>query len=95
MTGDFKKLDTKNFNNTINEYSKYITQFNDIVANVNSITGTVSANWAGKGKNAFEKDCRAVQRNLKDVGEIMTAMRDYLSQAYADYVETDKSSLKQ
>lgn len=94
MIGDFKKLDTKNFNNTINEYSKYIRQFNEIVANVNSIIGTVSANWAGKGKNAFEKDCRVVQRSLKDVSEIMTDMRDYLSEAYAEYVRTDKSVSK-
>ncbi len=94
MVNNFNKLDTKNFSNTIGEYNKYITRFNEIVAGVNSITGAVVSNWAGKGKNAFEKDCLVVQRNLKDVGDIMTDMRDYLSAAYADYVKTDNSVSK-
>lgn len=94
MTGNVKHLDTLHFNDTMSAYANYIRQFEEIVRDVNSITNTMIDNWKGKGRNAFEKDCRQVQLNLKDISEIMYDLREALCDAHAEYMKTDSALSK-
>lgn len=87
-------LDTAHFNDTILTYAKYIRQFESIVSNVDSIINRMAENWKGKGRDAFEKDCRVVQINLKDISDIMYDLRDALIDAHAGYMQTDQALSK-
>ena len=94
MAETVRKLDTISFNSTINEYKNHIKKFEEIVRKVNSITDTAVKNWKGKGRNAFEKDCKQVQLNLQDISDIMYDLRDALTDAHAEYMKTDNALSK-
>lgn len=87
-------LDTISFNSTILAYNGYIQRFERIVEDVDRITGQVLSHWDGVGRDAFEKDCKQVQINLKDVAEIMYDLRDALTNAHAEYMKADNSLSK-
>lgn len=87
-------LDTISFDSTIVAYNDYIRRFEDIVDEVDRITGEVLSHWDGDGRKAFEKDCKQVQINLKDVAEIMYDLRDALTDAHAEYMKADNSLSK-
>jgi WXG100 family type VII secretion target len=92
--GSVKHLSTINFNDTISAYGKYISRFDGIVRGVNSTTNTVVDRWKGKGRDAFEKDCRQVQLNLNDISEIMYDLHQTLIDAHAEYMKTDSALSK-
>lgn len=94
MAGNLNHLDTKSFESTINAYQKYIKEFEEIVSGVNKTAGTVIEHWSGKGRNAFEKDYKQVQLNLKDISDIMYDIRDALVDAQTEYTKTDASLSK-
>lgn len=94
MAGNVKHLDTGSFNDTIQAYETYIARFEEIVRAVNNTAATMVGHWEGKGRDAFEKDCRTVQMNLKDISEIMYDLRDALTDAHADYMESDSALSK-
>jgi WXG100 family type VII secretion target len=94
MAGNVKHLDTVHFNDTMSAYANYIKQFEGIVRGVNSAASTMVDNWKGKGRNAFEKDSKQVQLNLKDISDIMYDLRDALIDAHAEYMKTDSSLSK-
>lgn len=94
MDENVRKLDTQNFNQTIADYAKQIKQFEEIVAKVNSVANDAVEHWKGKGCNAFEKDYKKVQLNLKDISDIMYDMRDALIEAHAEYMKTDNALSK-
>lgn len=89
-----KHLDTVNFNETIQAYAGYVKQFEEIVRGVNSTANAIVNQWEGKGRNAFEKDYRQVQLNLKDITDIMYDIRDALIDAYAEYIKADQALSK-
>jgi WXG100 family type VII secretion target len=89
MPGNVKHLDTKNFNDTITAYANHIKQFEAIVLDVNNAANEVVDRWKGKGRNQFEKDCKQVQLNLKDISEIMHNLKDALDNAHKKYIESD------
>lgn len=91
MPGNVNHLDTINFNDTISMYTNQISQFEAIVRDVNSTASTMIDRWKGKGRNAFEKDYKQVQLNLKDVTEIMYNLLDALVNALDEYIETDSA----
>jgi WXG100 family type VII secretion target len=93
-SGNVKHLDTVNFNDTISAYAKHIKRFEDIERDVNSSAGAVVNRWKGKGRNAFEKDYKQVQLNLKDISGIMYDIRDALINAHAEYMKTDSALSK-
>ena len=93
-SGQVTHLDTISFNSTINAYSGYIQRFEGIVQAVERITGQVLSHWDGVGRDAFEKDCKQVQINLRDVADIMYDLRDALTNAHAEYMKTDNSLSK-
>ena len=90
------KLDTLHFDSTIDDYSKFVTQFENIVADVGTIINEVTSksNWAGQGRDAFNKDAEMVRCNLKDLSEIMYDIRRALKEAGAKYGETDNALSK-
>lgn len=92
--GNVTHLDTIHFSETRTAYANYIKQFESIVQGVNRAADTMIAHWKGKGRNAFEKDCRQVQLNLKDITEIMYDLRDALVDAEAEYVKSDAALSK-
>ena len=94
MAGNVKKLDTINFNDTINAYATQIKKFEGIVSGVNKTTNNIVDRWKGKGRNAFEKDCKQVQLNLKDISDIMYNIRDALINAHAEYMKSDEALSK-
>ena len=94
MAGNVTHLDTVHFNETMTAYANYIKQFEAIVRDVKSATDTMADNWKGKGRNAFVKDCKQVQLNLKDISDIMYDLRDALVDAEAEYVKTDATLSK-
>jgi len=94
MAGNVNHLDTANFNATMSAYTNYIRQFESIASGVNTAAGTMVDNWKGKGRNAFEKDYRQVQLNLKDITDIMYDLRDALIDAHAEYMKTDSALSK-
>ena len=69
--GNVTHLSTTNFNDTIHAYEAHIKTFEGIVKGVKSATDALLQNWQGKGRNAFEKDCKQVQLNLQDISEII------------------------
>jgi WXG100 family type VII secretion target len=89
--GSVRKLDTKSFNDAITAYANSLSEFQRIINSVNSITNTMvsTANWRGKGRNAFDNDCRQVRINLNDVNDIMHEIRDALINARDEYARTD------
>ncbi len=94
MSETVRHLDTVSFNSTINDYARYITEFEGIVSEVSRITDRMINNWEGKGKEAFEKDSKQVRLNLKDVSDIMYDLRDALANAHAEYMKADDSLSK-
>ena len=92
--GNLTHLDTASFESTITAYANYIKQFEEIVRGVNSTASRMIDNWAGKGRDAFEKDYKQVQLNLKDISDIMYDLRDALVDAQAEYIKTDASLSK-
>ena len=95
MKGSVKKLDTKSFTDTISAYGKHIQTFEGIVSGVKSTTSTLLDRWKGKGSKEYKSDCEKVQKNLKDITDIMNEVRDALSDAYAEYCETDSGLASQ
>lgn len=93
-SGQVTHLDTISFNSTIMAYNGYIQRFEGIVEAVDQVTGEVLSHWDGVGRDAFEKDCKQVQINLKDVAEIMYDLRDALINADAEYMKADNSLSK-
>jgi WXG100 family type VII secretion target len=93
-SGNVKHLDTANFNATMTAYATYIKQFEAIVRDVNNTCETMVDRWKGNGRNAFEKDYKQVQLNLKDLSEIMYDLRDALVDAHAEYMKTDSALSK-
>ena len=87
-------LDTKHFNSLINAYSNYIMQYEDIINESSRILDIVLENWQGEGKKAFEKDCKQVRINLKDIAHIMYDLRDALINAHAEYMKADNETSK-
>jgi len=94
MAGNVRHLDTVHFNDTIQVYANHITQFENIVRAVNNTTNNIIDRWEGKGRNAFEKDCKQVQLNLKDISDIMYNLRDALINAEAEYIKADSELSK-
>lgn len=94
MAETVRHLDTSRFNDTMTAYSNYIRQFEEIVRGVNAAANAVVGRWKGKGRDAFEKDYRQVQLNLKDIAGIMYDLRDALIDAHAEYMKTDSSLSK-
>lgn len=94
MAGNVTHLDTVRFNDTMTAYETYIRQFEDIVRGVHTITETMADRWKGVGRNAFVKDCKQVQLNLKDIADIMYDLRDALIDAHAEYMKTDSDLSK-
>lgn len=92
--GNVKHLDTGNFNAALTTYANYIRQFEALVRDVNSTCGTMVENWKGEGRDAFEKDFKQVQINLKDISDIMYDLRDGLIDAHAEYMKTDAALSK-
>ena len=74
-------------------FSGYIREFEDRSAR-SEICETLVQNWKGEGRNAFEKDYRQVQINLKDIAGIMYDLRDALIDAHAEYIKTDDALAK-
>lgn len=93
-SGQVNHLDTNNFNETILAFNGYIRRYESIVSSVEQITGQVLARWYGVGHDAFEKDCKQVQLNLKDIAGIMYDLRDALTNAHSEYMKTDNSLSK-
>ncbi|MGI6084507.1 MAG: WXG100 family type VII secretion target [Acetivibrionales bacterium] len=89
MSGSIRHLDTMHFDETMTAYANYIKQYENIVKDVNNATDMVINRWRGKGKNAFENDCKQVQLNLKDISDIMYDLRDALNDAHAEYIKCD------
>lgn len=87
-------LDTINFNETILAYNKYIKRYEGIVESVNRITNQVLDHWDGVGHDAFEKYCKQVQLNLRDIADIMYDLRDALTNAHSEYMKADNSLSK-
>ncbi|WP_149679317.1 WXG100 family type VII secretion target [Thermoclostridium caenicola] len=92
--GIMDHLNTSNFNSVLTAFSGYIREFEDLVSEVNKICETLVQNWKGEGRNAFEKDYRQVQINLKDIAGIMYDLRDALIDAHAEYIKTDDALAK-
>ena len=69
-------------------FNGYIKRYESIVNSVDRITGQVLSQWDGVGSNAFEKDCKQVQINLKDIACYA------LTNAHAEYMKTDNSLSK-
>lgn len=88
-TETVRKLDTINFNETINAYAAHIKSFEEIVNDVEKAVNLAVDNWKGKGRDAFKEDCEQVKINLKDISDIMYDIRDALIEAHAQYMETD------
>jgi len=61
------------------------------VRGVNATTARLTDRWVGRGSDAFKDDCNKVQRNLVDLTEIMSEIRDTLNAAYNEYRQTDSS----
>ena len=61
---------------------------------INAYSGYILSHWDGVGRDAFEKDCKQVQINLRDVADIMYDLRDALTNAHAEYMKTDNSLSK-
>ena len=94
MAGDVNHLDTVNFNDTIAAYASHIKEFESIAEGVKRSTDEMVDKWKGKGRDAFEKDCRQVQLNLSDITDIMYNLRDALIDAHAEYMKTDEALSK-
>ena len=94
MAGNVKKLDTINFNDTIQAYAAHIKKFEGIVSGVKKTTNTIVDRWKGEGCKTFDKDCKQVQLNLKDISDIMYNIRDALTNAHAEYMKTDEALSK-
>lgn len=94
MSGKVTKVDTLHFDETASAYEGYIRQFESLVRDVDQITGAVLDRWKGKGAKAFEKDCRQVKLNLKDIADIMYDLRDALINASAEYQKSDQEVSK-
>lgn len=92
--GNVNHLNTEHFDSTVTAYEGYIKQFEELVKEVNSICAEVVQNWKGKGSDAFEKDYRQVQLNLKDITDIMYEIRDALTNANSEYLKTDDTMAK-
>ena len=94
MPGNVTHLDTIHFNDTILSYNGYIRRYEGIVQEVYTALHTMLDHWEGKGCKAFEKDCKQVQINLKDISDIMYDLRDALINAHAEYMKTDAALSK-
>ena len=94
MSGRVTKLDTLHFDETASAYEGYIRQFEALVRDVDRITGAVLKEWKGQGAKAFEKDCKQVKLNLKDISDIMYDLRDALINANSEYLKTDQEVSK-
>jgi WXG100 family type VII secretion target len=94
MAGNVKRLDTISFGSTIQAYNNHINTFNGIRTGVTTITNTVTntSNWRGKGRDAFLDDANKVRRNLQDITEIMTDIRDALQKAQDNYQASDRAT---
>lgn len=84
-----RHLDTVDFDSTIQSYKDYIGQFRHLSDEIDRIIDDLLKEWEGEGKKEFEKDCKQVQTNLKDITDIMYDIRDALIVAQEQYVSAD------
>jgi len=94
--GNVTKLDTLCFDETIAAYAKNVKEFERIVNDVNKTINNVTnvSKWKGQGRNAFEKDSKQVQLNLKDISGKMYDVREALIKSHVEYLKTDMAVAK-
>ena len=87
--GSINRLDTKSFTDAISMYARHRREFSSIVRGVNNTCSTMSSNWVGRGRNAFEADYKKVQTNLEGIAEIMDEISEALRVSANEYATVD------
>lgn len=94
VSGENMKLTTKNFNDTITQFRKYISEFGDVIVAVSQTILAVEYRWKGEGAKEFSYDCTMVQANLNDIRDIMEEMCLSLEEAGKEYLKNDSELAK-
>lgn len=90
---EFNVLDTREFDKFIANQGSFVTRYNELSKEYDTIIKTLLNEWKGKGADAFYSDSQKVRTNISGIQEILQTMCDTLIDCEKIYSECD-SALK-
>lgn len=89
--GEYNVLDTRAFDNFINQKENLIQRYDDINETYDTIVSTLLTNWQGQGAESFRSDARKVKANITGIYDILKIMCDTLTDCREVFAECDTS----
>lgn len=87
----YKKLDTKSFDNFFSNKESFIKKYDEINNDYNRIVSTLLENWKGLGADAFKKDASDIKTNITSIYDILQNMFNTLTDCYEVFKECDQA----
>lgn len=88
---DYNLLDTQAFENFINSQEKLKNRYSSIKNQYSQIVKDLTANWKGRGADAFLEDSQKVMINITGIQDILYTMCDILNDCKDVFAECDSS----
>ena len=82
-------LDTRVIDKVIAQRESLMNSYKEINDEYDRIVRDLARNWKGRGADAFQKDAKAVKRNITGIYDILRTMCDTLTDCRAVFSECD------
>ena len=76
---EYHCVDTRVIDRCIEQKDSFIRRYDKIVTDYNKIVDRLSANWVGRGADAFINDARVVRTNITGIADILANMVNVLT----------------
>ena len=86
---EYKLLDTRKFDEFINNSKTVRNQYEDINSKYKILIENLKENWRGNGAEQFFSDAKMMRSNLDCIADILQIMCDRLVDCRTVFAETD------
>lgn len=88
-------LDTSSFADSANAAERLVNTLEDAIAAANRAMGELYDDWAGKGRNEFEKKYKIFERQVSDIKNGLWELYEDIVTAETAYIQADCDLAKQ
>lgn len=88
---EFKKLDTKSFDDFNSKKSEFVSMYDEINSNYERIVSNLLENWKGYGASAFKEDATNIKTNITHICDVIQDMFSLLTDCYDVFERCDQS----
>lgn len=89
------KLDTSSFADAANATKNLAEDLENVIAKCDKAINTLYDNWAGKGRNTFEKKYKAFEQQSADIKNCLWELYEDIVDAEEGYIQADTDAAKQ